>query len=258
MKIETKVGLLFTAAIGVVVIFAWLMGVENPFANNYNLFIQYNFAGGIEVGSPVRVMGIKVGKVDRIDFVPDQKDAQGNEVKLRIKIAVEKKAMETIREDSRFFINLAGIIGEKFLEISPGKSTAPVLKPDSTVRGDDPPRIDQLISQSYGVAGKIMDMLSKNEGSVTHTIELLDNLVTNLDRTLIQMDKTTKNVEITRLLTNLTEISEDVHELTKNIRTPEGQRTLQLLHTLLFRLEPMDKDAVKQFLQKDGIRARIF
>ena len=113
MKIETKVGLLFTAAIAMVVIFAWLMGVVNPFTNTYNLYVQYNFAGGIEIGSPVRVMGIKIGKVERIDFVPDQKDSQGNEVKLKIKISVDKKAKETIRKGSKFFINLAGIIGEK-------------------------------------------------------------------------------------------------------------------------------------------------
>src|ERR1700722_9067481 len=196
-----------------VVIFAWLMGVVNPFTNTYSLYAQYNFAGGIEIGSPVRVMGIKVGKVERIDFVPDQKDAQGNEVKLRLKISIDKKARETIRKDSRFFINLAGIIGEKFLEITPGSSAEPVLEPETVVRGEDPPRIDQLISQGYGVAGKILDMLSKNEGSVAHTIELMDHLVTNLDKTLVQLDHTTKNVEITRLLTNLTDISEDVHAL---------------------------------------------
>src|SRR5690348_3261770 len=98
-----------------VIIFAWLMGVVNPFSNTYPLYVQYNFAGGIEAGSPVRVMGIKVGKVDRIDFAVDQKDGNGQEVKLRIKVSIDKKAKETIRKDSKFFINLAGIIGEKFL-----------------------------------------------------------------------------------------------------------------------------------------------
>ncbi len=258
MKVETKVGLLFIGAIIMVIAFAWLMGVANPFANSYPLTVQYNFAGGIEVGSPVRVMGIKVGKVDRIEFAPEQKDEQGNEVKLRIKISVDKKAAESVRKDSKFFINLAGIIGEKFLEITPGSTSEPVIEPGASVRGVDPPRVDQLISQSYGLAGKILELVSKNEGSVTHTLELFDNLVTNLNKTLVQLDRTTKNVEVTKLLNNLVGISEDIHAVTAHIRTPDGQKTLKLLNELIWRLEPLDKEAIKQFLQKDGVRARIF
>jgi phospholipid/cholesterol/gamma-HCH transport system substrate-binding protein len=258
VKIETKVGLLFLGGVMMVVAFAWLMGVANPFANTYPISVQYNFAGGLEPGSPVRLMGIKVGKVDHIDFVPDQKDSNGNEVKLLVHISVAKKARETITKGSQFYINLAGIIGEKFLEIVPGPNSDGVLEAGSTVRGVDPPRIDQLISQGYGVAGKVLEMLNKNEGSVTHTIELMDNLVTNLDKTLVQLDKTTKNVEITRLLKNITEISEDLRTVTSKVRTPEGKATLELIYKLLWRLEPMDREAIKEFLQKEGIRARIF
>jgi len=200
MKVETRVGLFFLGAVITVVAFAWLMGVVNPFSNSYALFVQYNFAGGLEVGSPVRVMGIKVGKVESIEFVPDQRDQQGNEVKLKIKISVSKRAKEALRGDSKFFINLAGIIGEKFLEITPGSLSLPIHEAGAVVRGEDPPRIDQLLSQGYGLAGKLLDIVSKNEGSVGHTIELLDHLVTNLNRTLVQLDKTTKNVEISTLL----------------------------------------------------------
>jgi phospholipid/cholesterol/gamma-HCH transport system substrate-binding protein len=258
MRIETKVGLLFTAAVIMVIGFAWLMGVANPFAQNYPLYVQYNFAGGIEVGSPVRVMGIKVGKVDRIDFAPEQKDLNGAEVKLRIKISVDKKARESVRGDSKFFINLAGIIGEKFLEITPGNMNAAVLEPDAVVRGIDPPRVDQLISQSYGLAGKILELVDKNEGSVTHTLELFDHLVTNLNHTLVQLDKTTKNADVARLLGNMVDISEDVKMLSGKIRTPEGQKTLGFLHDLLWRLEPLDKEAIKKFLQTEGIKAHLF
>jgi phospholipid/cholesterol/gamma-HCH transport system substrate-binding protein len=258
LKIETKVGVLFSIAVLMVIAFAWLMGALNPFANNYSLFVQYNFAGGIEVGSPVRVMGIKIGKVDSIDFVPDQKDSKDKKVKLRLKISVDKKAQETIRKNSKFFINLAGIIGEKFLEITPGSMEGSALAPGDVVRGIDPPRIDQLISQSYGLAGKILELVEKNEGSVTHTLELFDHLVTNLNRTLVQLDKTTKNVEVTRLLNNMVEISEDIRAVSGKIRTPEGQKTLDLLHRLLWRLDPLDEQAIRNFLQKEGVRAKIF
>lgn len=63
MKIETKVGWLSIGAVLAVVLFGYWLGMYNPFANQKSLQIMYNYAGGIEVGSPVRVMGIKVGKV---------------------------------------------------------------------------------------------------------------------------------------------------------------------------------------------------
>ena len=128
MKVETKVGLLFLAAVFMIIGFAYGLGVLNPFSNSNTLYVQYNFAGGIEVGSPVRVMGIKVGKVLSIDFDPTMKDSKGEEVKLKVAISVSKKAWPTVRQDSRFFINLAGIIGEKFLEITPGSIEAPPLE----------------------------------------------------------------------------------------------------------------------------------
>lgn len=249
---------MFLAAIGMIIIFAWLMGVVNPFSNTFPLYVQYNYAGGIETGSPVRVMGIKVGKVERIEFDVNQKDAKGQEVKLKLKISLDKKVHDSVREDSKFFINLAGIIGEKFLEITPGSTSFPVLESGAVVRGEDPPRVDQLISQSYGLAGKIIELVSKNEGSVTHTLELFDHLVTNLNKTLTQLNSTTQNVEVKRLLNNMVEISQAVREMTDKTRTPEGKKTMELIHKLIWRLEPLDKEAIKKFFQEQGIKAKIF
>ena len=75
--------------------------------------MTYNFAGGIEVGSPVRVSGIKVGKVGAIDFfVPvdpegDRQDGtreamhfdemQESITPLRVKISVRKDAAVGVR-----------------------------------------------------------------------------------------------------------------------------------------------------------------
>ena len=257
MKVETKVGLLALSAFALIVLFAYLMGIISPFSNTHELNVMYNYAGGIEEGSPVRVMGIKVGKVKSITFDPSYKAANGEEVKLRLTIAVDKKAWTSVRKDSRYFINLAGVIGEKFLEISPGSSSAEELSSGAYVRGEDPPRIDQLISQSYGLAGKIIELVEKNEGSVTNMIQQLDRLTTNFNKTLVLLDKTTKNQEVARLLNNAIKISDDVAYLTGNLRTKKAEETYDLIHKLLFRLEPLDGPALKKFFQEEGVRARI-
>ena len=258
MKAETKVGLLFLASVAMVAAFAYYLGALNPFSDENELSVGYNFAGGIEVGSPVRVMGIKVGKVKSIDFDPTFKDASGNEVKLRVRIGIDKKAWGTVRRDSRFYVNLAGVIGEKYVEVSPGSAAAGSLKPGEFMRGEDPPRIDQLISQSYGLAGKVVDMIEKNKGSVADTIDKMNALVTNLNRTLALLEKTSKNEKFAKILDNVALVSGDVELLTRRMRGPEAEKTLDLLHRLLFRLDKLDEDSIRKFFQKDGIRARLF
>lgn len=258
MRVETKVGILGFFSLILVVVFAYMMGIVTPFQNAHVLSVMYNYAGGIEEGSPVRVMGIKVGKVKKINFDPSFKMSNGEEVKLRIDITIDKKAWASVRADSRFFINLAGVIGEKFLEISPGSMEAPELKSGQIVRGEDPPRVDQLISQSYGLAGKIIELVEKNEGSVSNMISQLDRLVTNFNKTLVLLDKTTKNRDMARLLENAIKISDDMAYLTNGLRSKKAEETYELLHKLIFRLEPLDGPAIRKFLQQEGVRAKIF
>lgn len=264
---ETKVGLLVAATIGIVFVFAWLLGAQNPFRRSIDLYVTYNFAGGIEVGSPVRVAGIKVGKVEKISFFdPDgisftAPDAKKEEVltPLKIKISIQKDAAVSIRQDSRFYINLAGIIGERYIEITPGTRGSSRLNMGDTVRGIDPPRIDQLISQSFDLAGKIQKVIEENEGDITKSIRLLYELSSNINKTVSQIEKSKLfQTNLSQLIANLIDITQDVKTLTAKTQTKEGKETLDLMYKLLQRLEPLDKEAIRTFLQKEGIRTRLF
>ena len=259
MKPQTKVGILFVLSLALMVVFAFALGLVQPFSNSNEIKVAYNFAGGIEVGSPVRVMGIKVGKVRSIKFEPDFKMPVGGEqVKLLITISVSKEAWPTIRADSHFFINLAGVIGEKFLEITPGDTTKAEFEPGQVVRGEDPPRIDQLLSQSYALAGKIFDFVNKNEGSVIDTIDTMNKLVVNVEKMLKQLEKTSKDPEVHKIVKNLSTIMDDGAFFTQKMRGPEATKTITLLNDLLRRLEPLDAKAIRKFMQEEGIRARLF
>jgi phospholipid/cholesterol/gamma-HCH transport system substrate-binding protein len=254
---ESKVGLLFLSAIVFVIGFAYVLTGYNPFSQANELTLVYNFAGGIEKGSPVRVMGIKVGKVKEISFTPNFTMPDGEQVNLKVVVSIDPKAWPTLRQDSQFFINLAGVIGEKFIEVTPGSMDKPEFKVGAVVRGEDPPRIDQLISQSYGLAGKIIDLVEKNQGSVVDTIQMLNKLVGNLNSLLGQIDKISKRKDANQLLQNITTLTADLAYLTQKTRTEDGKKTLDLLHRLVFRLDALDEKSIRKFLQEEGIKARI-
>jgi phospholipid/cholesterol/gamma-HCH transport system substrate-binding protein len=272
---EAKVGGLILVTGALAVAFAWIIGIQNPFNQSVDYYVTYNFAGGIEVGSPVRVSGIKVGKVEKIDFfVPsdsknvalhepgsaDDVDDNGKVITpLRIKISVRKDAARGVRKDSRFYINLAGIIGERYIEITPGHFSEPQVKAGDVVAGVDPPRIDQLISQSFDLAGKIKEIIDENKGDITRSIELLYKLSGNLNQTLAWVDKSKIfKTDIGKLVDNLIQITSDIRIVTDKTHTPEGEKTLKLLHELLWRLEPLDSKNIRTFLQKEGVKVQLF
>jgi phospholipid/cholesterol/gamma-HCH transport system substrate-binding protein len=263
---ETKVGILVFFTLCIAALFFWFLGAKNPFKSTISFYVSYDFAGGIEIGSPVRVAGIKVGKVEKIYFYnPDEGTFAGQKTKpdeiitpLKIKISVNKEAAYSVRRDSQFFINIAGIIGERYIEILPGTKGSPQIQEGDIIRGIDPPRIDQLISQSFDLAGKIKEVIENNEGDITKSIKLLYELSANINKTVSQIEKSKIfQSNLQELIQNLIDITRDVKALTSKTQTKEGKQTLELLYKLLWRLEPLDKEAISKFLQKEGIRARI-
>lgn len=255
---ELKVGFLFLFTLVLITVFAYLLGGLTFLSRGEQLQIAYNFAGGIDIGSPVRVMGIKVGRVTAIEFAPGTQLPNGEITNLKVKVDIDKRAWPTVRADSRYYINLAGVIGEKFLEITPGTPNSAQIQPGSLVRGEDPPRIDQLLSQSYNLAGKLVDVVEKNEGSVQNTLETFDRLVTNLNRGLVQLDKTTKDEDLRKLVKNMVKISDDVAFFTGRLRSPGAEKTFQIMQELVKRMEKVDAKVIKKFLQEEGIKANIF
>jgi phospholipid/cholesterol/gamma-HCH transport system substrate-binding protein len=271
---EAKVGGLVLLTGVLVFLFAWMIGIQNPFQSSVPFYVTYNFAGGIEVGSPVRVSGIKVGKVENIEFFApvNPKDVvyrepgsvnfteDGNAISpLKIKISIRKEAAAGVRKDSQFFINMAGIIGERYIEITPGRIEAAPLRGGDVVAGIDPPRFDQLISQSFDVAGKIKELIDGNKGDLTRSIELMYKLSGNLNKTLEWVDKSKIfKSDLSKLTDNLIAITSSVRTITDQLNTPEGKQTLTLLNKLLWRLEPLDADKIRAFFQDQGVRVKFF
>ena len=165
-------------------------------------------------------------------------------------LSIARKALPSLRADSRFYINMAGIIGERYVEITPGEGAA--LVPGSTVRGMDPPRIDQLLSQGYGVFGRIQEFLDKKESTIGEFIDQLSELLTDANAFLKGKEN---RRELYALISNLNAVASGLKQSMNDQKTKEFFERLSLL---LKRAEDVDKETLKKFLQEEGIRARIF
>ena len=104
----------------------------NPFANPYELSAVFENANSIKPQSPVRVAGVDVGKVKKVETI----DAKTGAARLTMEI---EEAGLPIHEDAELKIRPRILLeGNFFVDLSPGTPNAPVLE-----SGDDAIPMDQ-------------------------------------------------------------------------------------------------------------------
>ena len=74
-SIEVKVGMLILTAAGLLTAFIVVMGGIN-FQPAYSIFVDFDNPGGLQTGAPVKIAGVKVGKVQALEFRGGQIDAK--------------------------------------------------------------------------------------------------------------------------------------------------------------------------------------
>jgi phospholipid/cholesterol/gamma-HCH transport system substrate-binding protein len=162
--LEFKVGLLLLVAGAILAGFIFVLGNFN-LGSGFTIKVQYQYSGNLQEGAPVKVAGIKVGKVESVHFVGGKElDARGRRVQVVVVAWVDNKAKESIRQDARFFINTAGVLGEQYLEIVPGDDyeNGP-LDTTQPVPGENPPRTDLLVSELQGVLESLSEVLREDK-----------------------------------------------------------------------------------------------
>jgi phospholipid/cholesterol/gamma-HCH transport system substrate-binding protein len=150
--IEYKVGLLMVGAAFLFAAFVFVLG-HFSLSGGYTVYVDYDFSGNVQAGAPVKVSGITVGRVKDVEFKGGKFDEkEQRRVQVRVELWIEDRARDSIRSDAEFFINTAGVLGEQYVEIVPGKNwDAPPLAAGKVVVGVNPPRTDLIVSRLYDV-----------------------------------------------------------------------------------------------------------
>lgn len=141
--LELAVGLFMIAGVICLGYLSIKLGGMDVFGGeDYRLRAVFSNAGGIRPGSSVVIAGVEVGRVKKVSL--DSYQAE---------VVIELPASLQVQEDAIASIKTKGLIGEKYVEISPGGAER-ILQPGDKIR-DTQPAVDleQLIS-SY-VFGKL-------------------------------------------------------------------------------------------------------
>ncbi len=213
-SIEVKVGILILSALGLLAAFILVMGGIN-FQPTYSILVDFDNPGGVQTGAPVKIAGVKVGKIDEVSFQGGRIDeATGRRLPLvRMKVNLEKRYQESIRENALFYVTTQGVLGEQFLAIEPGSSDAPVLTENSKpVRGLDPPRLDMLLAESYELLHGAVTAVRENKQELSETFT---SLRTTLKATSTLLNSNQDRLD--RILANVENATVEGNELLKNV-----------------------------------------
>jgi phospholipid/cholesterol/gamma-HCH transport system substrate-binding protein len=138
---KLRAGILALAVIGLFAYFGFTKA--NPFANPYQLNAVFNNVNNLKPRSPVRIAGVEVGKVKKVEPITSGDGAA------RVVMELKKKALP-IHDDaeahvrSRIFLE-----GNFFVDIQPGSPSAPKMKDGGTIpvqRTSAPVQFGQLLS----------------------------------------------------------------------------------------------------------------
>jgi phospholipid/cholesterol/gamma-HCH transport system substrate-binding protein len=199
-SIEVKVGILILTAVGLLAAFILIMGGIN-FQPTYPIFVDFDNPGGLQSGAPVKIAGVKVGKISEIQFRGGELNAQTGrrDPLVRIKVVVEKRYQKSIKENSLFYVTTQGVLGEQFLAIEPGSNDRPVLPENAVVRGLDPPRLDMLLAEGYELLHNTVAAMRDNREEIGEAFDGLRKTLkgtgTFLDNNQDRLDRIAANVE---------------------------------------------------------------
>ncbi|HEY2993379.1 MAG TPA: outer membrane lipid asymmetry maintenance protein MlaD [Methylomirabilota bacterium] len=105
-------------------------------SSGYKITVDFPSVGGLKAGSSVEIAGVEIGRVESIVLADYQ---------ARVVLRVQKDVK--LQEDSIASIKTKGLIGEKFVRVSPGGSDK-LIPPNGRIREVEAPvDFEELLSK---------------------------------------------------------------------------------------------------------------
>ena len=182
-KVELKVGIFVFVGLVILMIFVLSIGDIKTALSAYRVHFVFNFINGVKIGSPVRFAGVDIGDIRKINFIIL---APGEKPKVELIGWINRDIR--IPRDSQVWVNTLGMLGEKYIEIMPGKDFSSVVQEDERMTGNDP-----FAMQEFG--------------------ELAKSVTTKLDKTLTGVEEVTLSLK---------GLSENINDGITRIKNGEG------------------------------------
>jgi len=108
-------------------------------SSGYTVSADFPSVAGLKVGDPVEIAGVKIGRVEAMGLAEDRA-----RVELRVHDGIQ------LQDDVIASVRARGLIGDKFILVTPGASDK-IIPPGGKIREtDSPPDLQDLIGKFIG------------------------------------------------------------------------------------------------------------
>ena len=136
-KTEISVGIFMMVGIACLVYLSVNMGNVDLFgSDSFTIDAKFGSIEGLEVAASVEIAGVPVGKVKRITLEEDQ-----------ALVRMEIKKGTKITDDTIASIRTKGVIGDKFVKLSPGGSDDLLKDKDVLMDTESAISLEELVSK---------------------------------------------------------------------------------------------------------------
>jgi len=160
MTRSVRVGFFVVATLAILWAGIFLIGNRKlRFRSTYPIHTQFQNVAGLQGGADVRVGGVHMGTVKRIDL-PKR---PGGEV--TVVLDLERQTRGVLNRGSIASIQSEGLLGDKFVEVSFGEPGAAELQDGDTIRSQPPIDIPDLIKKANQILGATDEAVRNVDGT---------------------------------------------------------------------------------------------
>ncbi len=185
---EVKTGLLILLCLIILAGFILAIGNFMGIEKTYELKAIFNWVSGLEKHAPVRLRGVEVGEVKDVEIL-----YRDDETKVLLPLLLREKYK--VREGTKAYISMLGMMGEKYVELTDGPPGAPFLKPGSVITGEDPAMMEELIDIGKKVATEVESTMADMRSLINHLDELVVENREDIDFAIDKLKTTAANFE---------------------------------------------------------------
>ncbi len=193
-------------SIGLILFAVGVMAISKEqrlFSRKTKYWTSFDNTSGLAEGSPVRLVGVQVGTITKIEFPEDIRDT-----KIKVVFSVDRAYANRIRSGTQALLkSLTYLSQDKYIELTPGDPDRPPLEPNGFIQ----PGVsawEETLQQSQGIADDIKEitasmrdlLIAINRGGgimqeMIHNPEFGRQGVANLEGSLASLRRTLEGVE---------------------------------------------------------------
>jgi phospholipid/cholesterol/gamma-HCH transport system substrate-binding protein len=188
--LETRLGLFVALIVMAAFFITFIVGGFERFQAGLRVDALFNSAQELKLGDRVKLAGVEVGKVEKIELDPREK---------KVRVIMKLRAKAPVRTDSIASIKFAGLMGQNFVSLDFGSGQAPIATDGTTLNSVEQADLSVIMQKLDNVAsgvenltksftgdtienlvGPLTDFVKQNTGPLTATLANLRAMSTQI------------------------------------------------------------------------------